>query len=443
MNIAKIIVVTVAVIAGIALAEDSELVSVKGKGVGVNEDAALKDAYRDAIETAVGLYVDAEQMVKNDELIKDEILTQSNAYIEGYTSLGKSETDGLVTVRILAKVRKQELTRKISGLMPSTTVQIGDQLQQIHAQTTTQQKRGEEGAALLAKALSGIDIMRQLFDVKLVSPVGVPADEMEKSRARGMMMKGWQENQNGGSTVAMDYLFSLQVNKERYMRDFLPNLERVLSQISVTVPEEVKLGINQRSTLKRFREKYEDPVGHKGSIGNMHLDRGQQRDSFSVQIPQWGETWGHTCLSIRQGFESLPVVLVTKANDSLMVVRGKKFTLDAPSASVYLDWHNHNGAKADGRHRRRSESNEWNPTYTVSFLDAEGEPLVEQNIQFSGLNVDSATCEGLYSTGACNALWLISPWQDCSATEYCQWFRFKLPKSDLPKIKSIKVELAN
>lgn len=57
-------------------------VKVRGKGVGVTKAEALKDAYRDAVERAVGLFVDAEQFVKNDELIKDQILTQSNAYIK-------------------------------------------------------------------------------------------------------------------------------------------------------------------------------------------------------------------------------------------------------------------------------------------------------------------------------------------------------------------------
>ena len=45
----------------------NETVKVPGRGVGTDKDTALKDAYRDAIERAVGLYVDAEQMAKNDE----------------------------------------------------------------------------------------------------------------------------------------------------------------------------------------------------------------------------------------------------------------------------------------------------------------------------------------------------------------------------------------
>ena len=36
---------------------DGEVVKVRGRGVGLNRAEALKDAYRNAIENAVGLYV--------------------------------------------------------------------------------------------------------------------------------------------------------------------------------------------------------------------------------------------------------------------------------------------------------------------------------------------------------------------------------------------------
>ena len=103
-------------------AADASLVKVQGRGVGATKDAALKDAYRDAIERAVGLYVDAEQMVKNDELVSDQILTQSNAYIEKYDVVKESESDGLFTMRILATVRKTALTKKLGEVMPKQAV---------------------------------------------------------------------------------------------------------------------------------------------------------------------------------------------------------------------------------------------------------------------------------------------------------------------------------
>ncbi len=110
-------------------AQDAEIVKVRGKGTGADKTEALKDAYRDAVERAVGLYVDAEQMMKNEELVKDQILTQSNAYIERY-DVAKETTkpNGLVEIQILAEVRKSALTKKISDVMPTKTFRLSDGL---------------------------------------------------------------------------------------------------------------------------------------------------------------------------------------------------------------------------------------------------------------------------------------------------------------------------
>ena len=53
-------VAAMAFAAAFAFAQDSEIVKVLGKGTGADKTEALKDAYRDAIERAVGMYVDAE-----------------------------------------------------------------------------------------------------------------------------------------------------------------------------------------------------------------------------------------------------------------------------------------------------------------------------------------------------------------------------------------------
>ena len=78
----KALSVAISTVAMVAFAQDAEIVKVRGRGTGADKVEALKDAYRDAIERAVGMYVDAEQAMENEELVEDKILTQSNAYIE-------------------------------------------------------------------------------------------------------------------------------------------------------------------------------------------------------------------------------------------------------------------------------------------------------------------------------------------------------------------------
>ena len=85
-----------------------EIGKVLVKGVGTTKEQALKDAYRDAVERAVGLYIDAETQVCNDAVIKDEILTHSNAYIETFEVVDESQERELFKVRILATVKARE-----------------------------------------------------------------------------------------------------------------------------------------------------------------------------------------------------------------------------------------------------------------------------------------------------------------------------------------------
>lgn len=54
---------------------------VVARGVVKDKASVLKDAYRDAVEKAVGLYVEAETVADNEELVQDQVLTHSIAYI--------------------------------------------------------------------------------------------------------------------------------------------------------------------------------------------------------------------------------------------------------------------------------------------------------------------------------------------------------------------------
>ncbi len=141
-----------------AFAQNAEIVRVHGKGIGTNKSEALNDAFRDAVERAVGFSVAADQMLKPENLVTDKILTKSNAYIENYEVANEAKNpDGLIEIQILASVRKTALTRKISMVMPAKTFALGRGLQQAHARISTREKRNADGAALLANALEGLD----------------------------------------------------------------------------------------------------------------------------------------------------------------------------------------------------------------------------------------------------------------------------------------------
>jgi len=441
---------------------ESDVVKVKGTGTGETLELALKDAYRDAVESAVGMFVDSEQMVSNDELIKDQILTQSNAYIEDYDVIDKKESDGSVKIKILARVKKQALTKKIDGVMPAKTVKLGGGLKKLHAESTTLEKRATDASALLSNALEGVDPVAQLLDVTLASSEGVPLPE--KTR----MTKYGQESSGQDGFVEIAYLFKFEINKKRYFEEFLPKLNQTLEQISVVKPTDVVFtAVEKNGTMdnRRFADSYRSPDG--GSMAQ-RLMSGIFYGQVSLESAMTGRIAQRETYCVRQTPDPIDVVIVTEANNSMTMVKGRCFELDGPTAQIVRNWHYGvgTGSKADvisASKRRKSLSGSGDlPTYAVSFLDDKGSVLVSKEIGFQrmrGTFRDSISCEGIfhksmmtgsrkrtkYQRGSTpdNNVWMIAPLLGADAQSYYQWYSFKLPKEELPKIDSIKIELVH
>ena len=57
-----------------AYGQDAPTETVTVEGVGKTEASAKKAAFREAIQKVVGVLIDANTQVKNEEIIKDEVL---------------------------------------------------------------------------------------------------------------------------------------------------------------------------------------------------------------------------------------------------------------------------------------------------------------------------------------------------------------------------------
>ena len=84
-------------------------------GVGVDAEKAEQDAFRRAIEQTVGVLVNAETIIENDEIIKDQVLTFSRAYVQKYDVVKRSQKDELHQVTILATVSLNKLAEKLQA----------------------------------------------------------------------------------------------------------------------------------------------------------------------------------------------------------------------------------------------------------------------------------------------------------------------------------------
>ena len=438
----KVIICMSALICGTLSAQESDLLQVKGTGTGETETAALKDAYRDAVETAVGMYVDVEQLMKHNDLIKDEILKQSNAYIESYKVFNRKESGGLITITIFAQVRKRQLTKRISGTMEPKTFTVGDGLKNFHAQDVTTSERNKDGAALLKKELDDLHIVEQLLTVSLVSlePVILELDEPRVRERQANLLE---------DSINVAYLLKIEVDRERYFKEFLPHIMDVLEQISITKPT---IDVDSVIKIEKVDERqldpncplktYVKPTSYAISEEWRHrLEHGFSGNRYVFDVFKDFRSLDNYNYSLMDKFspdpsiETMIVRLVSTVNPSMTLIKRNKYTLDKESSKIYLGWE-----------KRQLQKN---VNYIVSFVDESGQELAAKKIKFNWPSQYMLSCEqfGKRRRGGADRQddfysWEIAPWIGTDRDAYYQWFSFRLAKDELPKIKSIKVELA-
>ena len=469
-----------------ASATVDDTVKVQGRGVGTTKEEALKDAYRDAIERAIGLYIDAEAAAENDQLIKDQVLTHSNAYIMDYRELGTDKIDGgLVRLRILATVKKRALTTKLSGVMPTQTALLNSTgLQNAHAQLVTKEKRAEDAAALLKNALDGINPMKSLMvaNIRPETQKIVTADDNSGGRGgRGSGGRGRGATaESSNSSVTLRYLFEVKLDREKYFAEFVPNLKKVLEQISLQPPKEIRLTElmpSRGDSRNEYRaEKLQAFLAGGGSRNS--YDEGDQDvyyngtrlfgpfvgyfkintyfDPLHVYSIQWqGDNWvwqfGSYQYCPKAGgafsWKTVPLsyagfdghyrkdkvyfALITSLNATGSNGKVTIYELDKSVIPVLDEWRK--GLVDKDRNEQKTTN------YNIVLLDKDGEELGVYPWQIPNgmlMNVKFAELPGAGMVYA-------APFVGCFGECLIQWRDFVLEKDALAKIASVRIELAD
>jgi hypothetical protein len=129
----------------------NEIIKVTARGAGTSISEALADAYNNAIQQAIGLYIDAETIVNNDKIIKEQILTHSRGMIQNFDIVSEDTSGGLFLVTILAEVFEKPLLDKIKPI--TETFDFVD-LSDLHASIHIEETESLSSEVLLRKALS-------------------------------------------------------------------------------------------------------------------------------------------------------------------------------------------------------------------------------------------------------------------------------------------------
>lgn len=100
---------------------DVEIIEVKGTSIVSNskEEArklALLDAFKNAVDSVVGVYISANSLVSKSFLIDEEIRANTQGYIKRYEILKEYEENGFYFVTIRAYVKKDDIAVKASKI---------------------------------------------------------------------------------------------------------------------------------------------------------------------------------------------------------------------------------------------------------------------------------------------------------------------------------------
>ena len=306
-------------------AGDPNIREVIGKGYGATRQEALTNACRDAIEFAVGLFVDSETLVDNFELKKDEILTQSNGYIapNGIKIMWEGPTSRGHCIQIKAKVKMQEVTHSLRDIAPVSTSDASP-LAGVLATATSKQSRDERAAALIARELDGFDPVRQLYAIRLVNEAGTQNPTLVTDK------NGDPKIENGLYTVR--YLYEIYPLTDVYFDVFVPRFDQLLSQISLRRPRTIFMRAKRRTINSDRVNEVQDYHGY--SVGNFP---GNIRQKSYYEIGYKNEEKIDGKIRDKEN-EGVVLSIVTMMNPALTAITAKDYFLAQKVVETYTAW---------------------------------------------------------------------------------------------------------
>ena len=213
--------------------KDSKVIAVTAIGKGETKDEAKLASFRAAVEKAVGVWVDAESLMQNSEMLKDRVNTISNADIKRYETIKEGRLkSGLYACQIKAWVEKKAITPKFADVFPAAFADVGEEASTIHVQRVTMAKRSGDAASLMTAELEGINRMRNW--VRLSVTKGRGLEEVNKIKLSGRDMDVREVPGKGLYSVR----YSMTIDDAAYFKGFLPHFKEMLTKMQEGEAEE-------------------------------------------------------------------------------------------------------------------------------------------------------------------------------------------------------------
>ena len=222
------------------LSAQTNTIKITADGYGDSPEQAGVASLRAAVEQAVGTFLDSETQVANEEVIKDQVLSHSDGFVEKVIDPGQpvQVQDGFWKVTKTVLVRKGKLQEKLkAGGLITASVSGED----IWAREVSKIQNVNDGRALLKKFLHE-NTMNKLLVARLVDAQGNAGDQAKPEIKT--------DYDTGKTTVT----FRIQVyyDLEAYYNQYVPKLIKLLDQIMVVDNESYPV-VYRRAVVKLNR----------------------------------------------------------------------------------------------------------------------------------------------------------------------------------------------
>ncbi len=180
-----------------------------GEGCGETREEAIKEALRDVLQKVVGVYVDSDFRMKNDEIINDEVITHSSGLIDGY-DIVKDEIDVNgrgVKITIKAQVVMREFVDRMKKIEAEQKFKVDGLL------LDTNIRNSLNAESLVQKELENLNVVTDLLEVKICN-------------TRPKLVATY------GDSVTLRYAYQVMFSKEKYCKKFVPRIVQVLDQVA-------------------------------------------------------------------------------------------------------------------------------------------------------------------------------------------------------------------
>ena len=110
----KIILIITILATSIIYTQNRDIIKITTSASGITKEVAIQDALRSALEQSYGSFISTKTNIKNDELLKDEIVAITSGEIHDYELVSETKIESGYAVTIVAKISKSVLNNFVT-----------------------------------------------------------------------------------------------------------------------------------------------------------------------------------------------------------------------------------------------------------------------------------------------------------------------------------------